>query len=174
LRNLRLTMDAACSEEAETRRRNEIAFTIINALKTPNRPMQGNVPRFTGTKIAENAAYVPVANVLAAAEGLLNEYERLDKMIVDMRDEQGDPVAETWHRELQTAEQQLQMGARVALKNVKKVLGAEEASDRHGDQDMDEDEDRGQELNYELQKSLRYAERGVKRMVKGLPDDEDY
>jgi hypothetical protein len=174
LRNLRLTMDVACSEEVETRRRNEIASTIFNALRSPNRPTPGNVPTFAGTKIAENAAYVPVANVLAAAEDLLNEYERLEKMIVDMRDEQADPVAETWHRELQTAEQQLQMGARVALRNVKKVLGAEEATDRHGDQHMDEDEDDGQELNYELQKSLRYAERGVKRMVKGLPDDEDH
>jgi hypothetical protein len=174
MRNLRLTIDTACSEEAETRRRNELASTIFNALMTPNRPMSGNVSTFTGTKIAENAAYVPVANVLTAAEGLLNEYERLDKMIVDMRDEQADPVADTWHRELQSTEQQLQMGARVALRKVKKVLGAEEASDGPGDQELGENEDDRQELNYELQKSLRYAERGVKRMVKGLPEEEDY
>jgi hypothetical protein len=174
MRMLRLTRDAACREEAETRRRNEFASTIFNGLQTPNRRIQGIVPTFAGTKIAENAAYVPVANVLAASEGLLNEYERLDKMIVDMREEQADPFAETWHEELQEAEQQLQMGARVALRKVNKVLGADEASDGHGDQEIHENGEDEQMLNYELQKSLRYAERGVKRMVKGLPEDEDY
>jgi hypothetical protein len=171
-------MGTARSEEAETRRRNEIAATIRHALKTPNRPVQGDVPTFTGTKIADNAAYVPVANVLTASEALLDEYERLDKMIVDMRDEEEDPVAETWQQELREAEQKLQMGARVALGNVKKVLGADDASHEHSDEHSDEEiHDEGKEkqaLNYELQKSLRYAERGVKRMVKGLPEDEDY
>jgi hypothetical protein len=171
-------MGTARSEEAETRRRNEIAATILHALKTPNRPEQGDVPTFTGTKIADNAAYIPVANVLTASEALLDEYERLDKMIVDMRDEEEDPVAETWQQELREAEQKLQMGARVALRNVKKVLGADDASHEHSDEHSDEEiHDEGKEkqaLNYELQKSLRYAERGVKRMVKGLPEDEDY
>jgi hypothetical protein len=67
------------------------------------------------------------------------------------------------------------MGARVALRNVKKVLGAdaEGGTDEDGDVDM-EGEGKTVELNYELQKSLRYAERGIKRMVKGLPVDEAY
>jgi hypothetical protein len=169
---VRLTTSAACSEEAETRRCNEIASALFNALKTPNRTVQDDVHTFTGTNIAENAAYIPVANALAASEALFNEYERLDKMIVDMRDEQAETVAQTWQHELQEAEQLLQKGARVALRNVKKVLGTKEAGDEHGDEEMHEGEDT-QELNYELQKSLRYAERGVKRMVKGLPDDED-
>jgi hypothetical protein len=168
---VRLTTSAACSEEAETRRRNEIASALFNALKTPNGTVQGDVHTFIGTNIAENAAYIPVANALAASEALLNEYERLDKIIVDMRDEQAEPVAETWQQELQEAEQLLQKGARVALRNVKKVLGAEEVGGEQGDEEMHEEEET-QELNYELQKSLRYAERGVKRMVKGLPDDE--
>jgi hypothetical protein len=166
-------MGTTRSEEAETRRRNEIAATILNALKTPNRPIQGDVSTFTGTRIADNAAYVPVANVLTASEALLDEYERLDKMIVDMRDEEAEPVVETWQQELQEAEQKLQMGARVALRNVKKVLGAD-AGHKHSDEEMHNEGEEKQELNYELQKSLRYAERGVKRMVKGLPDDEDY
>jgi uncharacterized protein YbcI len=167
---MRLTTTTARSEEAETRRRNEVAFAIFNALKTPNRPTQGDVPTFTGTKIADNAAYVPLANVLTASEALINEYERLDKMIADMRDEEAEPIAETWQQELQEAEQKLQLGARVALRNVKKVLGAEDA----GHEEMHDEGEEKQELNYELQKSLRYAERGVKRMVKGLSKDEDY
>jgi hypothetical protein len=167
---LRLTTTAARSEEAETRRRNEIASAIFNALKTPNRPTQSDAPTFTGTKIADNAAYEPVANVLTASEALLDEYERLDKMIADMRDEEAEPVAAMWQQEIQEAEQKLQLGARVALRNVKKVLGAEDADH----EEMHDDGEEKQELNYELQKSLRYAERGVKRMVKGLPEDESY
>jgi hypothetical protein len=107
---------------------------------------------------------------------LLEEYERLDKMISDMRDEQTYPMAETWHQDLEGTKQKLEMGARVALRNVKKVLGAEVNDDAvaaggEGDEEMTLVED--DSLNYELQKSLRYVERGVKRMVKGLPADED-
>jgi hypothetical protein len=160
---LRLTTTAARSEEAETRRGNEIASAIFNALKTPNRPTQSDAPTFTGTNIADNAAYEPLANVLTASEALLDEYERLDKMIADMRDEEAEPVAEMWQQEIQEAEQKLQLGARVSL-------GAEDADH----EEMHDDGEEKQELNYELQKSLRYAERGVKRMVKGLPEDEDY
>lgn len=96
-------------------------------------------------------------------------------MFSDLRDEQTNPIAETWHQDLQSTQQKLEMGARVALRNVKKVLGADVEEDErdavgNGDEEMqDVDDDR---LNYELQKSLRYAERGVKRMVKGLPGDE--
>jgi uncharacterized protein YdcH (DUF465 family) len=115
-----------------------------------------------------------VIDVLSSSEALLEEYERLDKMITDMRDGQEELVAETWHQDLQEAGQKLQMGARVALRHVKKVLGAEVETDGgiatgDGDDEM-HDIERGQELNYELEKNLRYAERGVKRMVKGLPE----
>jgi len=151
---------------------------IENALKTPDRPFEGEAPTYTGTSIAENAAYTPVAGVLAASENLIKEYERLDKMSKDMQQEDAKPVAETWNQELAEAERQLKMGARVALRNVKKVLGADTEEDERGVTEGDGDEEMqdaegGQELNYELQKSLRYAERGVKRMVKGLPDDEE-
>jgi hypothetical protein len=138
--------------------------------------VQGDTPAFPGTKIADNAAYLPVADVLTSAEALLEEYERLDKMISNMRDEQTKPMAETWHQDLEGTKQKLEMGARVALRNIKKVLGAEVDDDAmdaggEGDEEMTLVED--DSLNYELQKSLRYVERGVKRMVKGLPADED-
>lgn len=69
------------------------------------------------------------------------------------------------------------MGARVAVRNVKKVLGAVVDGDDNDaevkrEDEMQEGDGGGQELNYDLQKSLRYAERGVKRMVRGLPEDE--
>ena len=69
----------------------------------------------------------------------------------------------------------LRVGAETAIRNVKKVLGADV-----GDEETEaEDESarlQGLEkmvLNYELQKSLQYAERGVKKMVKCLPQDEE-
>jgi hypothetical protein len=144
---------------------------ILEALKTPNRPQQNETLRFDGTQIARNAAYTPVADVLASSEALLREYERLDKVSKDMRDGQTEPHADIWHKELQEAERQLQLGARVAVRKVTKMLGAEVESD--GDGDTLETEGADQDLNYGLHKSLRYAERGVKRMVKGLPEDED-
>ncbi|KAH4175645.1 hypothetical protein HBH70_049390 [Parastagonospora nodorum] len=161
------------AEESETRRRDEITSTILNALTTLNRDLKGEAPTFAGTKITENAVYMPLIDVLSSSEALLEEYERLDKMIMDMRDEQEEPVPEAWHQDIQDAEKKLQMGARVALRNVKKVLGADVENDEgataeDGDAAMQDNE--GElELNYELEKSLRYAERGVRRMVKGLP-----
>lgn len=71
------------------------------------------------------------------------------------------------------------MGARVALRNVKKVLGADVQGDDLETAEQDSEvrvevsvEPEKMELNYDLLKSLRYAERGVKRMVKGLPSGE--
>lgn len=162
---------AANSQEAETRRRNELTFAIREALTTPNANAENEAPTFYGTKIAEHMSYAPVADVLASSEALLEEYERLDKVIADMRDEQAEPITETWHLELQDAERQLHMGARVALRNVQKVLGVNMES--IGGADSEDEGDEKQELNYELHRSLRYAERGVKRMVKGVPDEED-
>lgn len=164
------------SEEAEARRRNEIAATIFDALKSPKGSAQNDVTTFAGTRIATNAAYKPVTEVLAASEALLHRYAELENKITGMADEQAEPRADAWHQELQEAEQKLQLGARVALRNVKKVLGAvvddsgkDEDLKQHAVQEAEEDE---QKLNYELQKSLCYAERGVRRMVKGLPEDD--
>jgi hypothetical protein len=171
LNSTRYKADNEGSEEAETRRRDEIASLILDALKTPNRPQPKETLRFKGTKIAGNATYTPVADVLASSEALLREYERLDKVFTNMRDEQTEPHADIWHQELQEAERQLQLGARVAARKVKKMLGADLESD--GDEEILEVEGADQELNYDLHKSLRYVERGVKRMVKGVPKDED-
>jgi Skp family chaperone for outer membrane proteins len=166
------------SEEQAMRRRNEITATILDALQTPNRPVQSETTRttFVGTAIADNAAYISVANVLAASDGLSKEYERLNSTIKDIGEEYTEPVAEMWQQELRDTEQQLQMGARVALRNVRKVLGADvdmgKGADEDGEEQEQNDGDAEHELNYELQRSLRYVERGVKRMVKGLPNEE--
>jgi hypothetical protein len=128
------------------------------------------------TTIAENAAFAPVADILAASECLIAQYERLDDMVTKMQSDQAGPMTDIWNQDVQEAEKQLKMGARVALRNVKRVLGAVVEDEAIGAQDGDDEvaaNDEGEkELNYELQKSLRYAERGVKRMVKGLPVDE--
>jgi hypothetical protein len=154
-------------------------LTVLDALQTPNRSVKGEVHTFTGTTIAENAVYAPIADILAASEGLITEYERLCKTITDLQEQQTEPAVETWQQELQETEQRLQMGARVAVKNVKKVLGADldvgtNGTNENAAEEIREDREAEQELNYELQKSLRYMERGVKRMVKGLPNDEHH
>jgi hypothetical protein len=128
------------------------------------------------TTIAENATFAPVADILTASECLIAQYERLDDMVSKMQSDQAGPMTEIWNQDLQEAERQLKMGARVALRNVKRVLGAvvedEAIRAQDGDEEVADNDEGEKELNYELQKSLRYAERGVKRMVKGLSVDE--
>ncbi|KAF2036744.1 hypothetical protein EK21DRAFT_51354 [Setomelanomma holmii] len=162
------------AEKEESRRRTEIASTIVNALQKPSRAVQGDAPTFAGTTIAENSAYTPVPGLLAASAGLIAEYERLDDMVTNMQDDQAGSLAETWTQDLQEAETQLKLGARVALRNVKKVLGADVEDELKQEKDGDEDmaNEGEHELNFELNDSLRYAERGVRRMVKGIPTDE--
>jgi hypothetical protein len=160
-------------QKEEKCRRDKLANTFLQALQTPNRPVE--TPSFAGTHIAGNAVYISVTSMLSASEGLVKEYQRLDGMIASLRDEQPDPIADTWKQDVEETDKQLKMGARVALRNVKKVLGAdvEGGMDEDGDVDMTlEEKGKDVELSFELQKSLRYAERGVKRMVKGLPVDE--
>ncbi|KAI4645931.1 hypothetical protein J4E93_005510 [Alternaria ventricosa] len=159
------------AEKEEERRREELTSTIFEALQTPNRPAKGKPETFAGTQIAGNAVYTSVTSVLRASEALVNEYQRLDGMIAKLREEQPDTIADTWKQDIEDTDKQLKKGARVALRNVKKVLGADVEDSVTTDEDGDVDMERGEkvELNYELQKSLRYAERGVKRMVKGLP-----
>ncbi|KAI4698821.1 hypothetical protein J4E81_005432 [Alternaria sp. BMP 2799] len=159
------------AEKEEERRREELTSTIFEALQTPNRPVKGKPETFAGTQIAGNAVYTLVTSVLRASEALVNEYQRLDGMIAQLREEQPDTIADTWKQDIEDTDKQLKKGARVALRNVKKVLGADVEDSVMTDEDGDVDMEGGEkvELNYELQKSLRYAERGVKRMVKGLP-----
>lgn len=84
------------------------------------------------------------------------------------------PIVDTWKRDIEETENQLKLGARVALKNVREVFGAKVAGDdakglADEDGDMDMNVGGKAQLTCELLESLRYAERGVKRMTKGLP-----
>ncbi|KAL5118531.1 eukaryotic ribosomal protein [Pleosporales sp. CAS-2024a] len=162
----RLSQRVQQAKEVRARRRDELTSTILDALKTPNRDTQGEPFVFPGTQIADNAACIPVMDALSSSEALLEEYKRVDKMIADMAGAQRAPVAETWQRDATMVEEKLQLGARVALRRVRRVLGADGGSE---DDKEDAEEVVEEEEDYGLQKSLRYAERGVKRMVKGLP-----
>ncbi len=165
-----------CSKKEEQRRGEELASTILEALQTPNRPAQSERATFLATQIAGNAVYTSVDSVLSASERLINEYRRLDGMIAKLREEQPDTIADTWKQDIEDTDKQLKKGARVAVRNVKKMLGGNAENpvmtDEDGDVDMEGDAKVG--LNYELQRSLRYAERGVKRMVKGLPMNDGH
>ena len=138
--------------------------------------MKSEAATFVGTHIAGNAVFTSANTILSASEALVNEYQRLDGMIAKLREEQPAALVDTWKQDVEHTDQQLKKGARVALRNVKKVLGAdvEDCVMAEADEDRDMNVEGGEEveLNFELQKSLRYAERGVKRMVKGLPVDD--
>ncbi|CBX94356.1 hypothetical protein LEMA_P121200.1 [Plenodomus lingam JN3] len=157
-------------------RRHEMVDSILKALGPPSEPNHRKTTTIAGTKIADHATYTSTTDVLAQSKGLVKEYEGLDGMISDMRSQQGDSVADTWKRKIRESEEQLRKGARVAARNVKKVLGADmsidEAYKMEVDRKVEIQQDKGDNLSYELQRSLRYAERGVKRMAKGLPFEE--
>lgn len=166
-------INSCYSKKQEQRHRDELAATILEALRTPNQTVKNETADFKGTRIAGNAVYASVTTILTASSSLVNEYRRLDDMITKLRNEQPATLADTWKHDVEDTDRQLRRGARVALRNVKKVLGADVEhvvlgeADEDGDVEMEGGEE--VELNYELRKSLRYAERGVKRMVKGLP-----
>lgn len=128
---------------------------------------------FAGTEVAKSEIYASTTEMLTTSENLIKEYKRLDSMIEDLHDEQAEPIAAIWKQNIEATEEKLRTGARVALRDVKMVLGADVGSDEDVDVTMEHDGDGGEkELNYELQRSLRYAERGIKRMAKGLPYNE--
>lgn len=68
-----------------------MSSAIVEALQTVNRPAEGSTPNFAGTKIAGNAVYASVVDVMASSKGLIKEYKRLDGTITQMRTEQ--PIA---------------------------------------------------------------------------------
>ncbi|OAL52276.1 hypothetical protein IQ07DRAFT_585485 [Pyrenochaeta sp. DS3sAY3a] len=167
-----------CESEA-TQRRKQLSSTIQRALSTTNLPQSNQKLVYEHTKIAGNAVYALISDVVDASHGVINEYQRLENLITDLRNENAKPVAETWKQDIAEVEERLKLGARVAVRNVKKVLGAaiEDTGGDEGDQGEDLDGGIGlqdRELDYGLQTSLKYAERGVKRMVKGIPVDESY
>ncbi|CAN9082271.1 unnamed protein product [Alternaria alternata] len=161
------------ANKQEQHHRDELAATILEALRTPNRPVKSETANFKGTRIAGNQLYASVTTILTTSSDLVNEYRRLDDMITKLRNEQPATRADTWKQDVEDTDRQLRRGARVALRNVKKMLGAdvEDVIMGEADEDGDVKMEGGEEveLNYELRKSLRYTERGVKKMVKGLP-----
>ncbi|KZM27902.1 uncharacterized protein EKO05_0005810 [Ascochyta rabiei] len=164
------------AEEISMCRRNEFTGLIVNALQTPNRPVQGVSPTLVDTKIARNAVFKSVADVLKASEHLIGEYVKLDAMITGIRDAEPEGVAEAWTEDIEKTARLLKTGAEIAIRNVKRVLGADvEVDERDVRMEAGERMDgiEKMELKYELQKSLQYVEKGVKKMVKNLPQDED-
>jgi hypothetical protein len=160
------------------RRRNELTEAILKALETPNHRVQGTPRTFGESKIARNTVFAFGATVLRASKALVEEYVRLDKIIVGMRDAESEGVAESWTEEVEKAGRRLRIGADTAIRNVKKVLGAGvEEGCMEGSTLVEDDATmealEQMELNYELHKGLLFAERGVKKMAKGLPELED-
>lgn len=162
------------SERREQERRHGLTSAILDALSPPSVGADREQTVIVGTRIAENATHTLAADVLAHSTSLIRNYARLDDLVAEFGSERAESVANTWKENIRQTEEQLRLGARVALKNTKKVLGAvtggmsgmEDEGDE-GDVEMLSGE--AKELNYDLQMSLQYAERGVKRMAKAVP-----
>ncbi|KAF5852933.1 hypothetical protein GGP41_001512 [Bipolaris sorokiniana] len=138
-------------KEEIKRHDDELASTILEGLRTLNRHTQHDMPTFAGTNIASNAGYTCITDVLSTSQSLVKEYKRLDGMISKLREDQAHPIADTCKRDIEETENQLKLGARVALKNVSKVLGAKVAS---GDAKGLTDEDGDMNMNL-VAKSVR-------------------
>jgi hypothetical protein len=110
--------------------------------------------------------------VNTACKSLVSEYNAFEDMIAGMAEDNQSQVTKTWAQDVAETERQLRLGHKVALRNVKKLLGAsngERETEAADDEERENGGMKGAELNYELLKTLRYTERGVKRIVKGLP-----
>ncbi|KAF3037781.1 hypothetical protein E8E12_003608 [Didymella heteroderae] len=165
------------AEQASVRRHHKLTEAILGALQTPNRPVQGTPPTFGESKIVRNAVLKSVASVLTASRELVHEYDRLDKMVVGIREAEPEGVAESWAEEVNRTAKLLKIGAETATKHVQKVLGADvEGGDTKGSTLVEDGETmealERMELNCELHKGLVYAERGIKKMIKGLSEPE--
>jgi hypothetical protein len=108
------------------------------------------------------------AKVSAACKSLVSEYNGFEAMVADMAGDKQNQVSKIWAQDVAEAERKLRLGHKVALRSVKKVLGAEEGVNGADadDGEMGGDDVVTGELNYGLLQGLRYAERGVKRMVR--------
>lgn len=160
------------SEKDDTRRRDELVLLITSAIQAP---ADRDTKTFSHTNIACNPIPEAANRMSAACKGLLAEYTAVEDMIADMAKDDKRLVTDAWTHDVEKTEQMLRLGHKTAIRNVKKVLGANEG-DQVGATDAEEaeavNEIKAAELNFELLKSLTYAERGVKRMVKGLSKDE--
>lgn len=153
------------SEDAQARRQDELLALITGALTKPNRLTRCEPSTYPNTTIATNAIFDSVNKVEAACATLTKEYAAFDELMETMAaDERSAVLMKEWTRDIAETERRLRLGHRTAIRNVKKVLGAE----------LDESEEEGQSeegLNMQLLQGLQYVERGVKRMVKGVPVD---
>jgi len=147
---------------------------MLDALRSPGNGAYGEPAAMVGTRIAENTLHASATAVLAHSHGLLRNHARLDELISALRSERAASVADTWRQDIEQTEERLRLGASVARRNVKQVLGADThgmgGTDNEGDVEMLPGEATG--LNYDLQTSLQYAERGIKRMAKAVPSEK--
>lgn len=112
---------------------------------------------------------------------MISEYNKLEKIIEEAGQSVGQPLADTWREDVEKTEKLLRYGRRKALRDVKRVLGADAEEEKNDGPQNEEGAEvmegaegfMNYELKYDLQKSLQYAERGVKRMVKSIPLDRD-
>lgn len=116
---------------------------------------------------------------MAFSEDLVKEYRRLDGLITRVRPEQPEAIPEDWKREIYRVGNQFRLGSRVALRDVKKVLGADPGGENADVPDGDDHifvegspETVHGPLSYNLCRSLRDTEKGVRWMLKGLPSKE--
>ncbi|KNG45874.1 60s ribosomal protein l15 [Stemphylium lycopersici] len=141
---------------AQKHRHDELASTIFNALRAQDQGVQSETPASTSTLIGNNPVHALTSDVLNASEGLINEYQRLDDIISRLRMEESHSIADMWKQDLQETDKQLRLGARVALRNVKKALGADVEGDATGLMDNDG----GKTMNREVPEmgALKYVE----------------
>ncbi|KAF2020902.1 hypothetical protein BU24DRAFT_487426 [Aaosphaeria arxii CBS 175.79] len=158
---------------------------IMQALAEPP-PLTGkgsNTVNYPGTSITMNKHGITAHKVLNDSARLVKEYERLEKMVTRFSESDDNTSSmKDREQEMENIRGTLEMGRRVALRNVKKVL----AGTPHQDTDQDDADTKGEcanqtgglmlgkevPLDYTLANALQYAERGVKRMAKGLSQEE--
>ncbi|OSS51255.1 hypothetical protein B5807_03499 [Epicoccum nigrum] len=155
---------------------NEFTKALLDALCTPDQAAPGKRPTLGNTKIDGNPASNSIAKITRYSEALIGEYHRLDGVIMDVQDAQPKNIAKGWADDIEMTASLLKIGAKTAIKNVKKVLGVD-VSDDGVEGAGEEGEKMGAvkdtELDYGLHESLRLAERGVRNMVKNLLRDEE-
>lgn len=125
------------------------------------------------------------AEVIRKSKSLIKDYDDMEAMLNKVRDEQQKKLAaENWESEVRETERLLLLGRNRAVRCVGRVVDVAEKDKGYvedGDGDKTENggdeavEDDDGDADMGLLRTLEYAERGVKRMVKGIPreDEED-
>lgn len=119
--------------------------------------------------------------MINTSHGLVVEYDRFETMVTETAQDNDSrqPITDTYQEEVKEMEKLLKVGYRNALRNVKKVMRANhEDVEMNGTKEVEGEVDgygetMKMQLNYELETALRYAERGIRRMMKGLPRNNE-